>query len=189
LAEWPKEPALVPGLTASPEEIVFGDLYVAWDAAGLHLAVIGMDYYDPDLLAYDGEFPLAEAFHVDWGVDTGSGPQRFTLYIVPPKHASDLVTIQMRAVLCRTDHRLCEPVPSAIATYFGSEQPRITVEVTLPWQELGIGGPPWPRSLRVALAATAWHRSRWMSMSGRPPEMTMLDPARWGVAELGGIQE
>jgi hypothetical protein len=187
LAEWPKKEALAPGLVPSPGEIVFADLYVAWDTAGLHLAVIGMDYYDPDLLAYGEEFPLEEAFRVDWGMDTGSGPQRFALYIIPPKQSSGLITTQMYGVLCRTDHSPCAPVPSAVTTYFGSEQPRLTVEVSLPWQELGIIGPPWPRSLRLALAVTAWHRSRWMSMDGRSPEAVMQDPARWRVTPLGGI--
>jgi hypothetical protein len=187
LAEWPKERALVPGLIPAPGEIAFGDLYVAWDTAGLHLALIGMDYYDPDLLAYDDEFPLEEAFRVDWGVDAGSGPQRFALYIVPPKQPSDLITTKMHGVLCRTDRSACKRVPAAVTTYFGSEQPRITVEVSLPWQELGITGPLLPRSLRTALAATAWHRSRWMSMGGLPPQMVMQDPTQWMVAELEGV--
>lgn len=187
LAEWPKEQALVPSLVPSPDEVVFGDLYVAWDAAGLHLALIGMDYYDPILLAFDDEFPLEEAFRIDWGVDAGAGPQRFALYIIPPKQPSELITTKMHALLCRTDHHACESVPSAVTTYFGSEQPRITVEVSLPWQELGITGPPLSRALRLELAATAWHRSRWMSLSGLPPHLAMQDSARWAEAELGGV--
>jgi hypothetical protein len=187
LADWPKEQALVPGLSPSPDEVAFGDLYVAWDTDGLYLALIGMDYYDPILLAYDDEFPLEEAFRVDWGVDAGSGAQRFALYIVPPKQASDHITTKMRGVLCRPDHSSCQPVPAAMTTYFGSEQPRITVEVSLPWLELGITGSARPRSLRMALAVTAWHRSRWMSMGGLPPQMTMQDPTQWMVGELPGV--
>ena len=38
----------VPRLVAPPPEIVFGDFYLAWNATGLHLAMIAMDYYDPD---------------------------------------------------------------------------------------------------------------------------------------------
>jgi hypothetical protein len=185
LAEWPKAQALVQGLVPSAGEVVFGDLYLAWEATGLHLALIGMDYYDPDLLAYDEAFPLEEAFRVDWGVDTGSGPQRFALYVIPPKQSADLITTKMHGLLCRTEHGACEPVPSAVTTYFGSEQPRITVEVSLPWRELGVLGAP-PRALRLALAVTAWHRSRWMSLGGVPPEALMRDPARWMVAALGG---
>jgi hypothetical protein len=185
LAEWPKEQALVAPLVAPKPEIVFGDLYAAWDPGGLHLAAIAMDYYDPDLLAYDGEFPLEEAFRIDWGVDAGTGPQRFALYIIPPKLSTDQINTQMRSMICRMDDGGCEPVPLAIATYSGSEQPRITIEVSLPWQAMGVAEPPARRELRMMLAATTWHRSRWMSWNGLPPEEAMQNPARWPVVTLG----
>jgi hypothetical protein len=184
LAEWPKERALVPRPVAPPPEIVFGDFYLTWNSTGLQLAMIGMDYYDPVLLAYDDEFPLEEAFRVDWGVDAGAGPHRFALYLIPPRVFPERGTPMMRARLCRTDEAPCQLVPAAVTTYFGSDQPRITVEVSLPWQALGVAGPP-PRQLRVELAATAWHRSRWMSWSGRPPVVAMQDPTRWRTVRLG----
>jgi hypothetical protein len=189
LAEWPKEQALIAPVVAPAPEIAFGDLYVAWDANGLHLGVIAMDYYDPDLLAYDGEFPLEEAFRIDWGVDAGAGPQRFALYIIPPKLSTDKINTTMRGRLCRTDHGGCEPVPSAVATYFGSEQPRITAEVSLPWHALGVAEPPARRELRMMLAATAWYRSRWMSWNGLPPAAAMRDLGRWSVAVLAATEQ
>jgi hypothetical protein len=88
LRDWPKEQAFVPGLRAPAPEIVFGDVYLAWNRAGVYLAIISMDYYDPKLLAYGETFPLEEAFHLDWGVDAGAGPQRFALYIIPPNTTS-----------------------------------------------------------------------------------------------------
>jgi hypothetical protein len=184
LAEWPKERALVPRLVAPAPEVVFGDFYLAWNATGLHLAMIGMDYYDPDLLAYEDEFPLEEAFRVDWGVDAGAGPRRLALYVIPPRVFPASGTPMMQARLCHTGATPCQPVPGAVTTYFGSDQPRITVEVSLPWQALGVAGPP-PRELRAELAATAWHRSRWMSWSGLPPGVAMQEPARWHSVGLG----
>jgi hypothetical protein len=183
LAEWPKERALVRGLVAPTPEIVFGDFYLAWNSTGLHLAMIGMDYYDPVLLTYDGEFPLEEAFRVDWGVDAGAGPRRFALYIIPPRVFPELGTPAMQAWICRMAEAACQPVPEAVTTYFGSDQPRITVEASLPWQALGVAGVP-QGELRVELAATAWHRSRWMSWSGRPPQAAMHDPLRWRIVGL-----
>jgi hypothetical protein len=185
LAEWPKEQALITPLIASEPEIVFGDLYVAWDASGLHLAVIAMDYYDPDLLAYEGEFPREDAFRIDWGVDAGAGPQHFRLYIVPPKLSTDQINTTMGSVLCRVDHGQCLQVAGAVTTYFGSEQPRITAEVSIPWHAFGISAPPAPREVRMMLAATAWHRSRWMSWNGLLPEAAMQDPTQWSVVTLG----
>jgi hypothetical protein len=186
LAEWPKEQALIAPLIASEPEIPFGDLYVAWDPKGLHLAAIAMDYYDPDLLAYDDEFPLGEAFRIDWGVDAGAGPQRFALYIIPPKLSTDRINTTMRALLCRMQAGECEPVPIAVTTYFGSEQPRITVELSLPWQAVGLAEPLVESEVRMMLAATAWHRSRWMSWNGLPPEEAMEDPTTWRVMNLAG---
>jgi len=81
----------------------------------------------------------------------------------------------MHARLCRTDGDRCAPVPAAVATYFGADQPRITAEVRIPWDALGVEGPPPARS--------AWSsppplpRARWMSSSGQPPAAALADPA------------
>ncbi len=178
LVDWPKERALVPGLVAAPGEVPFGDAYLSWNARGLALAVIGMDYYSPGLLAYGDEFPRAEAFHVDWGIASDRGVRHFTLSVIPPKTFPAHVAPLMRAELCRHDGARCVPVPGAVATYFGSDQPRITIELTVPWAALGLDAPP--RSpLRMELAATAWYRSRWMSWSGHEPATSLADPRGW----------
>jgi hypothetical protein len=185
LAEWPKGHALLTPVVAPSPEIPFGDFYLAWSAEGLHLGVIAMDYYDPLLLAYEGEFPLQEAFRVDWGVDAGAGPHRLALYVIPPRIFPERGTPMMRAWLCHANEGPCQAVPAAVITYFGSDQPRITVEVTLPWQAIGVTQPPVQQGLRLELAATAWHRSRWMSWSGLPPRTAMQDPTRWRLVGLG----
>jgi hypothetical protein len=184
LKEWPKEQALIAPLIAPEPEVPFGDLYIAWGANGLHLAVIAMDYYDPDLLAYEGEFPLQEAFRVDWGVDAGGGPRRFQLYIIPPRVFPESGTPMMQPWLCEADQVSCHPVHGAVTTYFGSDQPRITVEVSLPWRALGVMEPPSQGHLRMEVGATAWHRSRWMSGSGLPPVKAMQDPSQWHLVRL-----
>ena len=183
LGEWPKEAALVRGLTAPAPEVVFGDLYLAWNTTGLALATIAMDYYDQTLLAWTGNFPRGEAFRIDWGIDPGTGPRRFALYFIPPREFAESGPPMMRAELCRTDGGACVPVPGAVATYFGADQPRVTAEVVLPWAALGLDGPP-AGPLRMELAATAFHRSRWMSWRGRPPAAAMADAAGWRTVVL-----
>lgn len=185
LHEWPKERALVPGLTAPFPEVAFGDVYLAWNHAGLYLATIGMDYCDPKLLAFDDTFPLEEAFRLEWGVDAGGGPQRFALYIVPPTEFSSEARTLTRAHLCRITQNTCEPVPMAAASYFGYDSPRIIAEVALPWQALGVDGPPPERHLRMEITATAYLRSRWMSWSGRPPAEGLRDTTTWHPVRLG----
>ncbi len=180
LREWPKETSRVRGLAAPAPEIPFGDLYLAWNAAGLALATISMDYYDQTLLAWQDEFPRGEAFRIDWGIDAGTGPRRFAMYFIPPREHDTLDRPTMRVELCRMDGSACTPVPDAVASYFGADQPRLTAEVVLPWAALGLQAPPDGR-LRMALAATAFFRSRWMSWGGRPPAETLAEVASWHV--------
>jgi hypothetical protein len=90
----------------------------------------------------------------------------------------------MRIEVCRMNHEVCDPVPSATAVYQVSDRPRITAQITLPWKALGISGPPANMRLRVQLAATAFYRSRWMSLGGAPPADAMENPATWKPAIL-----
>jgi hypothetical protein len=185
LAEWPKAQALLRGFSAPAPEIVFGDFYLAWNQEGLYLATISMDYYDPMFLAFDGDtVPLEESFRIDWGVDAGTGPQRFVLYIVPPKVYSESGPPRTRALFCRSDSTPCTPVPNAVATYFGGDLPRIVAEVFLPWSALGRQEPPADKQLRVELAATAHHRARWMSWSGLLPKLGAEETTGWHTVTL-----
>jgi hypothetical protein len=191
LAEWPKPASLVPPLTPAAGEVAFGEAYLAWNEDGVDLATIGQDYYDLDLLAYDGEFPLGEAYRMAIGLDAGAGPRRFTLYFVPPRTKTKDHP-PMAALLCAGEAATpsgCEKVPGADTVYFGADQPRITAEGFLPWSALGVDRPPAGDRIKVEIAATAWHRSRWMSLSGLPPEEGMSHPERWTTARLGGTAE
>jgi len=35
------------------------------------------------------------------------------------------------------------------------------------------------------VAMTSWHRERWMSISGKPPEQGLANPAGWHTFKLG----
>ena len=193
LSDWPKQAALLPALIASPGEVPFGDAYLAWNEQGLGLATIGQDYYDLDLLAYDGPFPLKEAFRVELGVDGGNGVKHFTLYFIPPKtKVKDHPP--MTALLCAgtanatAEFSKCKPVEGAKTSYFGADQPRITSETQLPWAALGLDGPPAKdKLLKVEVSTMAWHRSRWMSLSGMAPEQGDSDSKHWAVVRLGRV--
>ena len=193
LSDWPKQAALLPALTPSPGEVPFGEAYLAWNEQGLGLATIGQDYYDLDLLAYDGPFPLNEAYRVELGVDAGKGAKHFTLYFIPPKtKVKDHPP--MTALLCAgtgtatPDAEHCTPIANAKTSYFGADQPRITSESLLPWTALGLDGPPGKdKTMKVEVSSTAWHRSRWMSLSGMAPEQGNADSKHWAVVRLGRV--
>jgi hypothetical protein len=189
LADWPKPASLLPPLAPSPGAVDFGEVYLSWSAQGLALATIGQDYFDIDLLAYDGAFPLADAYRVELGVDFGAGPRRLTLFFIPPKtklrdHPP------MTALLCAGAAPAsiaggCAPVAGAEAVYFGADQPRIAAELLVPWSALGIAPPLSGARFRGEVAMTSWHRERWMSLSGRPPDAALADPAGWPALRLG----
>ena len=189
LVDWPKPQSLLPALRPAPGEVAFGEAYLSWSAAGLAFATIGQDYYDLDLLAYRGAFPLGEAYRVELDVDAGAGPRRFTLYFIPPRSkAHDHPP--MNARLCAGAPRehaatSCPAVPGAQALYFGADQPRIVGEALIPWSALGLEAAPLSRRLRVEISALAWFRSRWMSLSGLPPEEGSARPGRWAELRLG----
>ncbi len=193
LGDWPKPASLLPALIPSPGEVPFGEAYLAWDQQGLGLATIGQDYYDLGLLAYDGAFPLAEAYRVELGVDAGQGPRHFTLYFIPPKtKVKDHPPMQ--ALLCAgiaagpdDPDPHCASVAGARVRYFGADQPRITAAALIPWNALGLDGPPLNQAMRIEVSSSAWFRSRWMSLSGMPPEQGWARPKRWAVARLGRV--
>ena len=193
LSDWPKPASLLTRLIASPGAVEFGEVYLSWTDRGLALATIGQDYFDIDLFAYTGPFPLIDAYRVELGVDLGAGPQRFSLFFIPPRtklHDHP----EMAARLCAGSAELaitagCSEVPGAEAVYFGADQPRITAEAVIPWSALGVKRPSPGARLRAEIAATSWHRERWMSSSGEPPAAAMDHPESWPAMRLGnGIQ-
>ena len=189
LADWPLDAAILP-LQAAPSEVVFGDLYVVWGSRGLSLATIAMDYYDLELLAYDGEFPRSEAFRIELGLDAGTGAQRFALLVIPERPASGAERSNFQIELCRVTETDCKAVPGVGATYFGisMDQPRVILEAMLPWSTLGLEAPPTGR-LRLAAAISAFHRARWMSSTGAEPGHLLAESGSWPVVQLQGGQK
>jgi hypothetical protein len=193
LSDWPKPASLLPRLTASPGAIEFGEAYLSWSERGLALATIGQDYFEPDLLVYDGAFPLGDAYRVEFGADFGQGPRRFTLFFIPPRtklHDHP----PMRAQLCAGAAQIaitegCAEVSGAEAVYFGADQPRITAEMVIPWSALGITPPAPGTQLRAEIAITSWDRERWMSLSGHAPDAAMNHPEDWPAMRLGNGRE
>ena len=188
LSDWPKPSSLLPRLKPSPGAVLFGEAYLSWSSRGLALATIGQDYFDIDLFGYDGAFPLSDAYRVEFGVDLGAGPRRFTLFFIPPRtklHDHP----EMTARLCAEAAELaitagCTEISGAEAVYFGADQPRITAEMVIPWAALGVLPPPAGTELRAEIAVTSWHRDRWMSLSGAPPDAAMSHPENWRAMRL-----
>jgi hypothetical protein len=189
IADWPKPASLLPPLTPSPGAVDFGEIYLSWSDQGLNLATVGQDYFDVDLMSYDNAFPLAEAYRVELGVDAGAGPKRATLFFIPPRtRVRDY--LEMKWTVCAGSAAEaigdgCKPPPGAEAMYFGADQPRVTAEMTIPWSYLGVAPPVAGAGIKAEVAMTSWHRERWMSLSGQPPDKAMADPSLWRKMHLG----
>ncbi len=183
-AQWLRDAALLKGLKTSTPDAVFGDFFLAWSAGGLHLATVSMDYYDPDLFAEAERFRLQDAFRIDLGVDAGTGPRRFSMFVFPTGSAAKTRTSAMRVEVCETSQGRCVGIPSAVATDLRSDHARIREEIFLPWSALGVAGPPRNGNLRVQLGATSFYGSRWMSLTGEAPSRAIEDPSNWRSARL-----
>jgi hypothetical protein len=189
LSDWPKPSSLAPRLAPSPGAVEFGEVYLSWSERGLALATVGQDYFDLDLLAYDGPFPLVDAYRVELGIEVGTGPRRFTLFFIPPRTKLHDYP-EMSAELCSGSAERaitvgCSQVAGAEAAYFGADQPRITAELLIPWSAFGLEGPAPRMPLRAEIALTSWHRERWMSLSGRSPAAAMGHSENWRAMRLG----
>jgi len=188
LIDWPKPAALLPPLKPSPGAVAFGEAYLAWSEQGLAIATIGQDYDDLGLLDYGASYPLSEAYRLEFDIDAGAGPKRFTLYFVPPKAATKDYP-PMAPKLCpgtvaELHDNDCAAVPGAQTLYFGADQPRVVAEAMLPWGALGVDAPPKARKLAVEVSAVSWDNGRWMSLSGLAPAQGALETKRWMTAKL-----
>jgi hypothetical protein len=150
------------------------------------LAFVGMDYYDPSLLKYEGAFPRSEAFRLWIGVDVGTGPRRFVLNLIP-RERKDGEPYEHTPELCGVEANACLPVEGVQARSFWFSQPRVNAKVLIPWEVLGVKSASHPAEVRLDVAATAFFRSRWMSLSGLPPEEALSRPDRWRRLRLASV--
>ncbi|HMK67832.1 MAG TPA: hypothetical protein VK433_04740 [Stellaceae bacterium] len=192
LVDWPKPASLLPPLLPNEGEVAFGEAYLSWSDRGLALATIGQDYFDLDVLAYDGDFPLSEAYRIELDVDAGTGPKRFTVYFIPPrtkvKDHPPMAPLLCAGSAIAAGPNACPPVAGGEVLYFGADQPRIVGEALLPWSALGLSGPPRDGKLKVEISASPWFRSRWMSLSGLSPAEGSAHPDRWLPVRLDGYE-
>ncbi|HVN27764.1 MAG TPA: hypothetical protein VMT64_04725, partial [Candidatus Binataceae bacterium] len=183
-ARWFHDRALLKGLKTAASDALFGDFFLTWSEQGLHLATVSMDYLDPILLAEKPEFPRDDAFRIDLGVDAGAAPHRFEVLMLPIGNVPHTMNSPMRVEVCERDGPRCVRVPSAIATDLGSNRTRIREAIFFPWSALGLAGPPPGETIRMQLGATSFYRSRWMSLSGKPPAKALQNESEWRVARL-----
>jgi hypothetical protein len=184
LTDWPKEAALL-DMHPAPSEAVFGDVYLSWDREGLNIAVLAMDYYDPDLMAVPDALPLGETFRVDLALRRGTQVRRWQLHVRPEPAGPGTPAPTFKVRACRADGGVCQGRP-IVANYFGvaMDQPRVIFEARIPWNQLG-GRPQPGGDVRLAAAVRSFYRARWMSVNGQLPDDMLQQPAAWPRVTFG----
>jgi hypothetical protein len=171
LSDWPLETTRIP-MWAANDEVPFGDVHIAWSADGLFLAMIAMDHYDRELLGASPA-PQGQEFRIDWEVDAGWGPRRFSIRVYPEPAPGIKDGYRLQAVLWDERRSGCEPPPpESFASHLRSVDgaPRVVIETRLAWSALGADGAQPPSDgLRMRVGVTAFHGARWFSSDGRRP--------------------
>ena len=180
-------------MTASPGEVPFGDVHLAWNEDGLFLATIAMDYYAPELLGPLAEFPRSEAFRIALGIEAGgrTAPHRAARRAAPsrPNHPRQKPKLSFDAQICWYQAERCLRRRSRRdgALFRDGARPAAgDPEGLYPVAPAWAGGTAAPRRHALEIGVTAFYRSRWMSRSGLAPEIAMNDPASWLPVRLGG---
>jgi len=178
LTDWPKAEAYT-SMQPAPNEPVFGDVYLSWDDDALNAAVIAMDYYDPDLMAWSGPFPSDEAFWLNLGIEQRGRAYRVKLRVIPEVTSAERDRISFSVRACRVDQDVCTETPIT-SKFFGvaMDQPRVIFEAKIPWSDFG-GRPEAGTNIGLSIAARSFYRSRWMSLDGQPFDQSMTAPDRW----------
>ncbi len=190
LIDWPKPASLLPPLRPSRGEIAFGEAYLSWSPKGASLSAPS-----GRTTTTSGSSPMRAPSPCKRpsASNSTSMPARgrvtspITSFRRAPREgpSTDVATLcsGTPAEHAATD---CAPVPGAEALYFGADQPRIAAEALIPWEAPRPKG--LPRRGRQApgrgLSATAWHRSRWMSLSGLSPGDGARHPEKWMAMRL-----
>jgi hypothetical protein len=184
LTDWPKAAALVP-MESAPDEVVFGDVYLSWDDEAVNVAVIAMDYYDPDLLPDRGTFPVEEAFRLSLGIRQKGHANLVQLHVIPEKTTVDRSQVRFQVRACRVEREACTDTPIT-ANFFGvaMDQPRVIFEAKVPWAQLG-GRPAPGIEVDLAVAVRSFYRARSMALASEPLTQSVEQPSRWRRMVIG----
>jgi hypothetical protein len=146
LNDWDKRTALMRGFSAGPPYVPFADIYLTWDPDGLYLAMIGMDYMDPDHLCWEGAFPLSETFQVHLLALIERRPYHFAVHFLPQEvvflpedrtNARGSMTFVPRLYTYREEAGP-QPLAGARVQHLNASAPRLSCEAHFAPRLLGL---------------------------------------------------
>jgi hypothetical protein len=145
----------------------FGDVHLAWSAAGLYLLHLAQNHLEPPFLDYVGEFPLSETYRVGLTLDAGAGERRFCIALSPTNSTRwpNVWEISPRAFALDGDRPA--PAPGLVVQQLAKPLPHIALEAFIPAAAQGVrscgraGPSPGPGRAR-------FFRVKRMTFPGRP---------------------
>jgi len=187
LADWDKEKTLLRGFAAPPPHVPFADLYFTWNVNGLYLATIGMDYVNPEDLAYDGEFPLSETYQVHLLVFIRERAHHYAVHFIPQEAAfspGDSTNARGSLILVPrlydyASDRDVRPLEGATVQHLKAESPRISCEACFPPQLFNLASFKKGMELKMNIVVISHYRGQEMFWSEGTANDTFARPQGW----------
>ena len=187
LADWDKDKTLLREFSAAPPHVPFGDLYLTWNVQGLYLATIGMDYVNPEDLAYDGEFPLSETYQVHLLVLFGERAHHYAVHFIPQEaafspgdstNARGSLILAPRLYTYSSDGAV-RPLRGATVQHLKAESPRISCEACFPPQLFNLASFKKGMELNMNIVVISHYRGQEMFWSEGTANNTFARPQGW----------
>lgn len=192
LADWDKEKTLLRGFAAPPPHVPFADLYFTWNVNGLYLATIGMDYVNPEDLAYHGEFPLSETYQVHLLVFIREQAHHYAVHFIPQEAAfspGDSTNARGSLILVPrlydyASDREVRPLEGATVQHLKAESPRISCEACFPPQLFNLASFKKGMELKMNIVVISHYRGQEMFWSEGTANDTFARPQGWRPTTL-----
>jgi hypothetical protein len=188
LADWNKDKTLLREFSAAPPHVPFADLYLTWNVQGLYLATIGMDYVNPEDLAYDGEFPLSETYQIHLLVLIRERAQHhYVVHFIPQEaafspgdstNARGSLILAPRLYTYSSDGAV-RPLRGATVQHLKAESPRISCEACFPPQLFNLASFKKGMELKMNIVVISHYRGQEMFWSEGTANDTFARPQGW----------
>jgi hypothetical protein len=187
LADWDKDKTLLREFAAPPPHVPFADLYLTWNVSGLYLATIGMDYVNPEDLAYDGEFPLSETYQVHLLVSVRERAYRYAIHFIPQEAAFSVEDptnargsiIMVPRLYTYSPNGDPRPLHGATAQHLRAESPRISCEACFPARLFNLARFEKSIELKMNIVVISHYREQEMFWSEGTRQNTFARPQGW----------
>jgi hypothetical protein len=170
LTDWNKEETRLTGLNTPKPYVPFGDVHLAWAPEGLYVATLANTFVDPRFLAYQGEFPLAEAFQIHLMIGASGKPKHYAIYLLPQPNSLFPDGFEVKPYLYRlTNGRPAEKLPSeGKLQRIEKSLPHMVIEAFFPAEWFGAKRFRAGLKLQMNIQVMSYYRELTMSWAGTP---------------------